>query len=174
MPKLSDNLSNNRPSGDRRLHTGPHTIDSKVWIDTAPFGRLLHMEIVKTDAGTAVLSMPFLSDFAQGSGFMHGGALVSLADTAAVMAIKSLVPEGTHFATVSLKTTFLYPVQSGVVIAKARVTARRKYWLYSRVRVFNQANRPVMDFRAGFKISSRRGLDDSGHPTAKNPKDPSG
>ena len=152
MAKLFDNLAHNRQSEDPNLFTGPHTVESNDWIDTAPFGRLLHMEIVETHQGTAELSMPFLFDFAQGSGLMHGGALVSLADTAAVMAIKSLVPPGTHFATVSLKTTFLYPVKSGIVTAKARVTSRRENNLYGLVTVFNQEVRPVLEFRACFKI----------------------
>ena len=52
---------------------------------------------------------------------MHGGALVSLADTAVVMAIKSIIAPKTHFATISLETKFLYPVKQGVVTAKARV-----------------------------------------------------
>lgn len=173
MKKLCDKMSNSHPSGNRTLYTGPHMVDSRVWIDTAPFGQLLHMEIVEANAGTAVLSMPFLPEFAQGSGLMHGGALVSLADTAAVMAIKSLVTEGTHFATVSLKTRFFSPVRSGVVIAKARVTARRKLWFYSRVTVFNQGNRPVMDFRGGFKMSPKKDLGNAAPPDVKNPKYPS-
>jgi uncharacterized protein (TIGR00369 family) len=152
MTNLPDNLSQKHLSKDQSPSTGPHTIDTTDWIDTAPFGRLLHMEIVETHQGTAELSMPFLFDFAQGSGLMHGGALVSLADTAAVMAIKSLVPPGTHFATVSLKTTFLYPVKSGIVTAKARVTSRRESNLYGLVTVFNQEDRPVLEFRACFKI----------------------
>nr|MBL0716281.1 PaaI family thioesterase [Desulfobacterales bacterium] len=74
------------------------------WISCAPFEKLLHIEIIEAADGKAVLQMPFLIDFAQGAGLMHGGALVSLADTAVVMAIKSIVPPQTHFATVALKT----------------------------------------------------------------------
>lgn len=155
MTNLPENLSQKDLSKDARFSTGPHTIDSSEWIDTAPFGRLLHMEILETHNGTAVLSMPFLFDFAQGSGLMHGGALVSLADTAAVMAIKSLVPPGTHFATVSLKAIFLYPVKRGIVTAKARVTSRRKNRLYGLVTIFNQEDHPILEFRACFKIRRR-------------------
>ncbi len=59
------------------------------WISRAPFERLLHMEIVAAADGAATLTMPFLIDFAQGAGLLHGGALVSLADTAVAMAIKT-------------------------------------------------------------------------------------
>jgi uncharacterized protein (TIGR00369 family) len=164
MTNLPENLSQKHLSKDPSFSNGPHTIDASEWIDTAPFGRLLHMEIVETHDGTAVLSMPFLFDFAQGSGLMHGGALVSLADTAAVMAIKSLVPPGTHFATVSLKTTFLFPVKFGIVTAKARVTSRRKNHLYALVTVFNQEDRSVLEFRACFKIGKKRRAKEAASP----------
>ena len=140
-------------SSDCASLTGPHTITARPWIDPAHFGRLLHMKIVTSGDGTAVLTMPFLIDFAQGSGLMHGGALVSLADTAVVMAIKSLVPPGTHFATTSIETKFLYPVKSGVVTARAHVTAKRQNRLYGRATLFNQEKRPVMEFRATFRIA---------------------
>ena len=61
------------------------------WISCAPFERLLNMTIVEACDGRATLTMPFLIDYAQGAGLMHGGALVSLADTAVAMAIKSII-----------------------------------------------------------------------------------
>jgi acyl-CoA thioesterase len=70
------------------------------WISCAPFEKLLHIKVVEAANGWAVLTMTFLIDFAQGAGLMHGGALVSLADTAVVMAIKSLLSPKTHFATI--------------------------------------------------------------------------
>jgi len=42
---------------------------------------------------------------------MHGGALTALADTAVAMAIKSLLLEGTRFATIKLVMEFLAPVR---------------------------------------------------------------
>jgi len=140
-------------SSDNVSLTGPHTITARPWIDPAHFGRLLHIKIVASRDGTAVLTMPFLINFAQGSGLMHGGALVSLADTAVVMAIKSLVPPGTHFATTSIETKFLIPVKSGVVTARARVTAKRQNRFYGRATLFNQDKRPVMEFRATFRMA---------------------
>ena len=86
--------------------TGPHHFAMEGWISCAPFERLLHMKIVEASEGKAILIMPFLLDFAQGAGLLHGGALVSLADTAVVMAIKSTLPPQTHFATISLETDF--------------------------------------------------------------------
>ena len=52
---------------------------------------------------------------------MHGGVMTTLADTAVVMVIKSLVVEGTQFATIKLTMEFLAPVLEGSVTARAHV-----------------------------------------------------
>ena len=156
MPKFKEKDNQKQAPSGHILFTGPHSIDIKEWIDVAPFGRLLHMQIIEASKGSALLTMPFRVEFAQGSGLMHGGALVSLADTAAVMAIKSMVSPDTYFATISLKTTFLYPIKCGTVSAKARVTTRRKHHLYARVTLFNDEDRPVLKFKATYKISNAK------------------
>ncbi len=123
------------------------------WIRCAPFEKLLHMEIIEASDGRATLTMPFLIDFAQGAGLMNGGALVSLADTAVAMAIKSLMPPQAHFATISLETKFLYPVKQGIITAKAEVTDRKGEILHGKAIVYDEAQRPVMEFSSIFKIA---------------------
>ena len=91
------------------------------WIDSAPFEKLLGLKIESADSGEALLTLPFKVKLANGGGVMHGGAMTSLADTAVAMAIKSLLPSGTTFATTGLSMEFLAPVASGLVYAYARV-----------------------------------------------------
>ena len=134
-------------------YTGPHTFDMEGWISCAPFERLLHMEIVEASDGRAILTMPFLIDFAQGAGLLHGGALVSLADTAVVMAIKSLAPVQTHFATIYLESKFLYPVKQGVVTARATVIKQEGEILQGQATVYNEEKRPVLEFSSTFKVA---------------------
>jgi uncharacterized protein (TIGR00369 family) len=126
------------------------------WISCAPFEKLLHMSIVEASEGHATLTMPFLIDFAQGAGLMHGGAAVSLADTAVVMAIKSVVPPQTHFATISLETRFLYPVKQGIVTAKAQVVNRTERIVQGQATVYNEAERRLLEFSSTFKIARDR------------------
>jgi uncharacterized protein (TIGR00369 family) len=133
--------------------TGPHQFAMEGWISCAPFERLLNMKIVEASDGRATLTMPFLIDFAQGGGLMHGGALVSLADTAVVMAIKSIVPPQTHFATISLQTKFLYPVKKGIVTAKATVTSQEGRILRGQATVYDEAEKAVLEFSSTFKIA---------------------
>ncbi len=134
-------------------HTGPHRFTMPAWISSAPFEQLLGMEIIAAEAGEAVLRMPFLKNLAQGAGLMHGGALVSLADTAVVMAIKSIVPPGTHFATTALKSRFLHPVKKGIVTARAAVVARQDNLLKGTCDIFDESNRSVMQFSCEFEIA---------------------
>ncbi|NLI81419.1 MAG: PaaI family thioesterase [Deltaproteobacteria bacterium] len=133
--------------------TGPHRFEMEGWISCAPFERLLNMRIVEAADGRAVLTMPFHMEYAQGGGLMHGGALVSLADTAVVMAIKSIVPPQSHFATVLLEAKFLAPVKQGTVTARARVVHREGRVIMGHAEVCDEAGRVVVDFSSTFKVA---------------------
>ena len=133
--------------------TGPHRFELKEWISCAPFERLLNITIEEASQGRAVLSMPFFFDLAQGAGLMHGGALVSLADTAVVMAIKSVIPEWSHFATITLEARYLAPVRKGTVTAKARVVSREGRTLKGEAIVSDESGKAVMEFLSVFKIA---------------------
>jgi len=133
--------------------TGPHQFTMPAWISCAPFERLLHMTILEAAEGRAVLEMPFLFDLAQGGGLMHGGALISLADTAVVMAIKSLITPGSHFATIALEAKYLLPVKQGKVTAKAEVFERDGRILKGRAIIFDEQDRAVVEFTSTFKMA---------------------
>ena len=133
--------------------TGPHKFNMDAWISCAPFERLLHMNIVEAFDGQATLTMPYHIEFAQGAGLMHGGALVSLADTTVVMAIKSVVPPETHFATISMESKFLYPVKQGIVTARGKITKREGEVLWGQALIYNDVNKPVMEFSSAYKIA---------------------
>ncbi len=133
--------------------TGPHIFEMEHWISCAPFEKMLGIDIERAENGRAELTMPFMKDLAQGGGLMHGGALVSLADTAMVMAIKTLVSPQTHFATISLETRFFHPVKKGMVTATAKITEKTGRILKGRASVCDEKNREVMAFLATFKIA---------------------
>ena len=132
--------------------TGPHTVELDDWIGCAPFESHLGMEIVTAQDGAATLRMPFRLALAQGDALMHGGALVSLADTAVVMAIKSTVPAGTRFVTVKADIAYLAPVTQGVVTAHAKITRREDRKLFGEVAVFDEDDQQVITFTALFVI----------------------
>jgi uncharacterized protein (TIGR00369 family) len=91
------------------------------WIDGSPFEQLLGVQILRAEEGQSHLSLPFTLKLSNGGGVMHGGAMTSLADTAVAMAIKTLLPPGTVFATTGLSMKFVAPVLEGQVHAYASV-----------------------------------------------------
>jgi uncharacterized protein (TIGR00369 family) len=111
------------------------------------------MTIVEARDGRARLTMPFLIDYAQGAGLLHGGALVSLADTAVVMAIKSVIAPLSHFATIELECRFLIPVKKGIVTAEAEVVSREGRQLRGKAILYDEEGRAVLEFHSTFKIA---------------------
>jgi uncharacterized protein (TIGR00369 family) len=133
--------------------TGPHKFEMTDWISCAPYEKLLNMTIADAADGKARLTMPFLVDYAQGAGLLHGGALVSLADTAVVMAIKSIISPMSHFATIELGCRFILPVKKGIVTAEAEVLSKEGRQLKGRATVYDEEGRVVLEFWSTFKIA---------------------
>ena len=126
------------------------------WIALAPFEEFLGMHIESASSGKAVLSMPFRACHCQGAGLMHGGAVVSLADTALAIAIKTVLPEGTHFATIDMSLKFHAPVQWGLVLARAAVTEHVERDIRGEVKVFTEEGINAATFQALFRIKRAR------------------
>ena len=138
---------------DRPMIEGePLPFQLPAWIACAPFEEFLGMRIEEAAGGRAVLSMPFAVKLAQGIGLMHGGAVTALADTAVAMAIKSILPEDTHFATIELGLTFHAPVRGGSARAVARVVDRDDRNITGEAEVFDENNVKVATFRSIFRV----------------------
>jgi len=131
---------------------GPCPFELPEWIACAPFEHYLGMRIEEASEGRAVLSMPFLVKLAQGKGLMHGGAVTSLADTAVAIAIKTILPEGSHFATVELTLSFHAPVRSGIVRAIATVIERDERTITGKAEVFDDKGVKTATFHSTFRI----------------------
>ena len=125
------------------------------WIACAPFEEYLGMSIDEASGGRAVLSMLFKVKHSQGMGLMHGGAITALADTSVAMAIKSLLPEGSHFVTTDLSLRFLAPVKGGGVKVVATVSWRDERTLDGDAEVFADDGTKVATFHSVFKIVRR-------------------
>lgn len=133
-------------------YTGPHAVTLERWISCAPFEKLLGIEIVEAKGGRSYLTMPFVYQLAQGQGMAHGGAIVTLADTAVAMAIKSLLPLDSRFGTISLNAEFLAPVTKGMLSARAQVTPFENRQVNGQAEVTDDDGKPVMRFSAMFKL----------------------
>jgi uncharacterized protein (TIGR00369 family) len=86
-----------------------------------PFVRLLGLEFVSAERGAATFALEWREELSRMEGLIHGGAVVSLLDTAAACAVHTLLAPGQRTVTVDLTVHFLRPVTSGRVEARARV-----------------------------------------------------
>lgn len=126
------------------------------WVALAPFEEYLGMQIEQAGDGRAVLSMPFKVAHCQGMGLMHGGAIVSLADTALAIAIKTVLPEGSHFATIDLSLKFHGPMRWGVLMALAEITERSERDIRGEVALQTAEGERIATFHAVFRV--KRGV----------------
>ncbi|CAG0980834.1 partial acyl-CoA thioesterase, partial [Planctomycetaceae bacterium] len=125
------------------------------WIACAPFEEFLGMTIESAEGGKALLTMPFQVKHAQGKGLMHGGAVTALADTAVAMAIKSMLPEGSHFVTTELSLTFHAPIHGGTVTARAEAVREGERTIRGTAEVFDEKGVKAATFTSIFRIKRR-------------------
>ena len=89
-----------------------------------PYVGLLGLEFVAAERGTATFALEVRQELTRMGGIVHGGAVVSLMDTAAACAVHTLLEPGGRTVTVDLTVHFLSPAGSGRVVARATVLRR--------------------------------------------------
>jgi uncharacterized protein (TIGR00369 family) len=87
----------------------------------AAFVHHLGMRITKLAAGEAVVSMPIADALKQYQGLAHGGALASLADTAATRAALMALPADSDVVTIEFKMNYLSSLRAGRAVARAKL-----------------------------------------------------
>ena len=90
------------------------------------FGRQRHMAtlgvtIAHIGPGEVHLAMPYDERFCQQNGFLHAGAIASVADSANGYAAYTLAPPDTDVLAVEFKINLLEPARAGGFLARARV-----------------------------------------------------
>ena len=94
------------------------------------FGRqkamaLIGASLVKVQAGEVHVALPYREDLTQQKGFVHGGILGMIADTACGYAAFSLMPSGGSLVTVEYKMNILRPAQGSLVARGTVIRAGR-------------------------------------------------
>ena len=82
-----------------------------------PFARLAGIELVSATREEVRARMPWREELCTTGGILHGGALMTLADTAGAVCAFLNLPPGAFTATIESKTNFLRAVRDGHVEA---------------------------------------------------------
>ena len=84
-----------------------------------PFAQQLGMTVDEASADRVVARLAWTPQLCTVAGVMHGGALMSLADTAGALVAFLGLPDGATTATITSTTQLLRPVTGGTVRAVA-------------------------------------------------------
>lgn len=71
--------------------------------------------------GFAEIRLPYRADLTQQHGFVHGGAVATVLDSACGYAAFSLMPSDAGILTVEFKVNFLAPAQGDELVAQGKV-----------------------------------------------------
>ena len=85
-----------------------------------PFAGILGIELVSASADEVVARMAWSAERCTSGGMLHGGALMTLADSAGAVCAFVNLPPGAGTSTLETKTDFFRPVTAGQVRAEAR------------------------------------------------------
>jgi uncharacterized protein (TIGR00369 family) len=111
---------------------------------TVPFPNLLGMKLVRLSPGEAQISMTGAAKLHQYQKLVHGGAISSLADTAATFAALASVPDDVDVLTIEFKLNFLAPFKSGRAVATGRIMHLGRRTCVADVSIRNSATKEIL------------------------------
>jgi uncharacterized protein (TIGR00369 family) len=92
----------------------------------ASFGRQKAMRLIgaamtKVEPGFCEIELPFRDDLTQQKGYVHGGIIGMIADSACGYAAYSLMPADSSLVTVEYKINIMAPAKGGLLVARGEV-----------------------------------------------------
>ncbi|MFW9824019.1 MAG: PaaI family thioesterase [Candidatus Thorarchaeota archaeon] len=101
-----------------------------------PFYSTLGLNLKEIGEGKAVFEILVKDELTQ-NGYVHGGVIASLIDSACACAAISLVyPEG-YITTIDLQVEYLKPVAKGILVGKAKCNKAGKNIFFCKAKVWN-------------------------------------
>ena len=101
------------PAFDQRVRTS---------FDRQSLNHTIGARLTRVAAGDVEIEVPFREGLGQQHGFMHGGIVSAIVDSAGGYAALSLTPPGTEVLTVEFKINFVAPAKGERIVARGRVT----------------------------------------------------
>ena len=96
---------------------------------------LIGASLTKVDPGAVEIELPYRDDITQQKGFIHGGIIGMIADTACGYAAFSLMPPDCSLVTVEYKINILAPAQ-GNLVARGEVVKAGRTLTIARAEVY--------------------------------------
>jgi uncharacterized protein (TIGR00369 family) len=97
---------------------------------------LIHATLPVTEHGRTEIHLPVWSGVEQQHGFVHGGVVGMIADSAAGYAAMTLVPASASVLTIEYKMNLLAPADGETLIARGRVVRPGRTLIVTQAEVF--------------------------------------
>ncbi len=126
----------------------------RQFLPTSPYVGHLGIQLVDMQPDMATLRLPFADSLITIGTTIHGGAIASLIDTAAMVAAWSdaSVSENLRGTTVSLTVTYLAPANSEDIQATARVLQRGRNIVFLDVEVQSASGKGIARGLVTYKL----------------------
>ncbi len=108
-----------------------------------PFARRLGVVVDEASADRVAARLDWAPDLCTAAGIMHGGVLMSLADTAGALVTFLGLPEGATTATITSTSQLFRPVTGGTVRAVAVPVHRGRATVTAQTSLFDSGGRLV-------------------------------
>lgn len=119
------------------------TADLEELVALMPFARQLGIVVDEASPERVVAWLDWAPHLCTAGGVMHGGALMSLADTAGALVTFLGLPEGAATATITSTSQLFRPVTSGTVRAVAVPVHRGRTTVTAQTSLFDASDRLV-------------------------------
>jgi uncharacterized protein (TIGR00369 family) len=127
-----------------------------AWLEHSPFARANGLELTEMAPDLATVVMPYDERLTTSGDVVHGGAIATLLDVAAVAAAWSgVTDEGAATgATVSSSVNYLRAARGSDLAATGRVTLRARSFCFCEVAVHEHGDRLVAQGIVTYKLAS--------------------
>lgn len=98
--------------------------------------RLIGAEIPVVEPGYTEIHLPFKAEISQQHGFVHGGVVGMIADSAAGYAANTLTPADTSVLTVEYKLNLVAPADGERLVARGEVVKPGRTLIITKAEVF--------------------------------------
>ena len=119
------------------------TADLDALVALMPFARELGVVLDEASSDRVIARLAWAPHLCTSSGIMHGGVLMSLADTAGALVTFLGLPEGATTATITSTSQLFRPVSSGTVRAVAVPLHRGRTTVTAQTSLYNSEQRLV-------------------------------
>ena len=99
--------------------------------------------------------MPFREELTNPNGFVHGGAIASLADATIALALVSLLGHGV-FSTAKMEIRFRSPTRGQTLVCESKIESNRGSFYFGKALVKEEGGKVVAEAQATLSVPERK------------------